>query len=290
VNGLARQKLSMLNPDETHIWAAPLGGRTHRDAVGQTSEVHSTLYGALFGASFSPTTDWTIGGQIAVYERKDKADGAFEADSTGFELGAHAVWNSDTLTGLYAMGQVSLGFADTEHDRQTSLDGTLSSDWTEFGASVWAQTGWQFETEFGNIGPFVGLEYNSVHRPSIDESSTSAQALHVGGQTIDDVSAYLGLEFNRRTRSDTLDFALSAQAFWRHSFTDETIRTDAAMASYRSADVTSVIERQGADSIHLGASAQMQNKEGLSVTFSLSAEGNVHYNALLGSVFLQKRF
>lgn len=216
-------------------WLKPIASFTDRSGADQINGYNTRQAGAVGGFRAKISDQLETGLFLGVSDLNLKEDGTgSHYDSTIFNFGAEARYNSLTVPGFSALGSLFAGVTNSKTTRK-SLGETYKGKWTGFSFGTQLEAEWLFGQKGLAAGPLASIDYVFSHRPNISESGGSIPQ-KISKKSRGEVSSLLGLKIE--ILHDTQVGTLSAygQLGWRHLYGAKTIKTtsrfNASQASF----------------------------------------------------------
>ncbi|MFA5702737.1 MAG: autotransporter domain-containing protein [Advenella sp.] len=186
--------------DSATGFVVPFGGGVWQDTRGSLVGYNSKQYGVVLGAEKHSASNpaWTWGAYGAISRQSVHFDDPYsgKGHTTGFNLGLHARYAPQPLTGMYAFGQAQLGIEDGKLHRNIKFEGYAarqSSSWTGWSGSLLAGGGYRWALgERISAGPMASLAYTRLYRPKLNESGAEDSRLVIKSSHFNSLRSSLG--------------------------------------------------------------------------------------------------
>ncbi|VVE85565.1 outer membrane autotransporter [Pandoraea sputorum] len=296
-------------------FAMPFGTGYWRGGAGDMPGAKGNTYGVVFGAErgvnargragqASESEGWTLGVHGALSAQSTRLDGTAgdargSGRTTALDVGMHARYAAEALSGAHAFAVLRAGVEDGRVDRSvavTGYAGGVRGSWTGTSAAASIGGGWRWAlSATTSVGPVAALDYTMLYRPGVNENGASGDAgirLTLDGQTFQSVRSRVGAELR-------FDFPAAAghawranvQATWNHELLCGAVTQGAAFAGDPAARFTTRSEVVGRDSlgVQAGVSYRFAQRMTLGATL-LSNLYRAHDADIAGSVSATWRF
>jgi autotransporter-associated beta strand protein len=258
-------------------------------------------------AGIQPGYDYTSGGLVVGGDYK-LADKLAVGMSAGYLYGHANVYtaqnstvdNNSARSGVYATGHSgdfradlyaggALDFFSTNRGilfGDTQEAATAHPTGVEFNAN--ADFSYDFDTDWGVISPFAGINEDRVMIHAFSESGAGALDLDVAPQTDQSLRSSLGVRQSEKTKADGLTLQSHWSLGWLHEFMDQSVPIAAQLASGGSvfSVQTAGLPRDGA----LAGIGVVMSGEDTSVSVDYSADLREHFIESVFNASLHYRF
>ncbi|WP_130909348.1 autotransporter outer membrane beta-barrel domain-containing protein [Pseudomonas mucidolens] len=264
------------------LWLQGIGSYGKLDGEHGSNGMTQRTKGGVLGSDWALTSEWRVG-VLGGYSKTD-------LDTTGVDGGVDS-WHA----GIYAMRQsgplaVRLGAAYSGHQgdskRSVAFNGFTDRPKGDYDANsqqAFAEVGYAMGSGRLSAEPFANLGYQRYHRDSYNEKGGAA-ALHVDGQTQDNVSTTLGLRLAHLSQLDNgISLTPRLSAGWKHTYgdVDSTTRQAFLMGGTAFNVEGSALDR---DSLLLeaGLDVGLSARQSLGVGYSGEIGSNSRNHGLIG--------
>ncbi|KAA0950570.1 autotransporter domain-containing protein [Pseudomonas sp. ANT_H14] len=201
------------------LWLQGIGSYGKLDGDHASDGLTQRTKGSVLGADWALNPEWRVG-VLGGYSKTD-------LDTTGVD-GSVDSWHA----GVYAMRQsgplaLRLGAAYSGHQgdskRTVAFNGFSDRPKGDYDANsqqAFVELGYAMGSGRLSAEPFANLGYQRYHRDSYNEKGGAA-ALHVDGQTQDNVSSTFGLRLAHLSQLENgISLTPRASAGWKHTYGD----------------------------------------------------------------------
>jgi len=201
------------------LWLQGIGSYGKLDGEHGNSGLTQRTKGSVLGADWALDSDWRLG-VLGGYSKTDLDTAGVDGSVDSWHAGVYALRQSGPLA-------LRLGAAYSGHQgdskRTVAFNGFSDKPKGDYDANsqqAFAELGYAMGSGRLSAEPFANLGYQRYHRDSYNEKGGAA-ALHVDGQTQDNVNSTLGLRLAHLSQLENgISFTPRVSAGWKHTYGD----------------------------------------------------------------------
>lgn len=223
-------RLVMSGLPKEGAWIKPIASFADRSGTDQVNGYNVRQAGAVGGYRTKVSEEWKAGLFLGITDLNLKEDHTgSHYDSTLFNFGAEARYDSQSVPGFAAFGSLFAGLADSKINRK-SLGESYKGKWTGFSFGTQLGAELLFGQKDLKAGPVASVDYVFSHRPSVSESGGSLPQ-KISKKSCGEVSMLLGLKVGAERDFRSGRLSADGQLGWRHFFGEKTIKTTSRFKS-----------------------------------------------------------